>query len=138
MRNDIAALLLRLTFGITFLVNGVSKFQMIDGIVGYFQSIGLPAFMAYTVAGIEVIGGIGIIVGLGTRYISIILAIIMLGAIIKVKFSAGFLGNGQIAGWELELLLLVIGVYFAVSGTRAISLDWIFANKRRLGSGQSA
>lgn len=62
--------------------------------------------MAYVISLIELIGGIALILGVGTRIITVLFAVIMLGAIAKVKFSAGLLGNGQMAGYELELALL--------------------------------
>ncbi|TVX98822.1 DoxX family protein [Paenibacillus cremeus] len=123
MKNQIGVFILRVVLGVTFLVHGLVKFQTIDGISGWFQSIGLPSFMAYGVTGIEILGGIGLIIGLGTRIISVIISALMIGATIKVKLAVGFLGNGQLAGWELDLALLAIAIYLAISGSYALSLD---------------
>ncbi|GAA0370818.1 hypothetical protein GCM10008968_28310 [Bacillus horti] len=65
--------------------------------------MGIPRFMAYVVAVIELIGGLALVLGLGTRIVSALFAIIMLGAIFIVKIPAGFLGDGQSAGYELDL-----------------------------------
>ncbi len=51
----------------------------------------------------------------------------MIGAIFTVKLSAGFLGDGQMAGYELELLLLAMSVYFIFTNQSKISLDQKFS-----------
>jgi putative oxidoreductase len=115
LKNDFGALLLRVTLGIIFFVHGIVKFQSgIENIAGWFRSIGLPGFMAYAVALLETIGGIALIIGLGTRIVSALFGILMIGAIIKVKLAVGFLGNGQMAGWEFDLALLVISIYLSI------------------------
>ena len=68
------------------------KFQGgIENTAGWFASIGIPSFMAYVVGVIELVGGIALIIGLGSRVLSALLALIMLGAILKAKLSLGFL-----------------------------------------------
>lgn len=123
MKQEFGTLIVRLVVGITFLVHGLAKFQTIEGIAGWFQSIGLPSFMAYAVTAIEIIGGIGLIIGLGTRVISVIIAALMVGATVKVKLAAGFLGNGQMAGWELDLALMAMAIHLAIAGSYAYSFD---------------
>ncbi|MBA2874744.1 DoxX family membrane protein [Thermaerobacillus caldiproteolyticus] len=71
--------------------------------------------MGYGVALLEVVGGIALIIGIGTRLVAVLFALLMVGAIVKVKFAAGFLGNGETAGWEFDLALLAISVYLAFS-----------------------
>ncbi|MCP3740558.1 DoxX family protein [Rossellomorea sp. BNER] len=131
-KYEVGAFILRILLGFTFFVHGLVKFQ--DGIentVGFFESLGLPGFTAYVVAGIEFIGGIAIILGIGTRVISILLALIMIGAILKVKLAGGFLGNGQMAGFELDLALLAISAYLAITNHSAFALDnVIFRSKK--------
>lgn len=126
MKNyqEVGAFVLRVVLGITFLMHGLAKVQGgLSNIAGWFQSIGLPGFMAYTVGTIELVGGIALILGLGTRIVSALLIAILLVAIIKVKLAAGFLGNGKGAGYELELSLLVISLYLALNGSSFLSLD---------------
>jgi uncharacterized membrane protein YphA (DoxX/SURF4 family) len=118
-KNEMGALLLRVVLGITFFVHGVSKLQGgIENTAGWFSSIGIPGILAYVVAGIEIIGGVALIVGLGTRIVSALMAFIMVGAIVKVKIGAGFMG-----GYELDLVLMVIAIYLAMNGSSMISLD---------------
>ncbi|PGY13154.1 DoxX family protein [Bacillus sp. AFS031507] len=128
VKNEIGALILRVTLGALFLIHGIVKFQGgIENIVGWFESIGLPGFMAYGVALFEIIGGIALIIGLATRLVSTLFGLLMIGAILKVKLSVGLLGNGQMAGYELDLAFLAMAVYLAINGSKLLSVsDLIF------------
>ena len=120
-RNEIGKLLLRVVLGIVFLAHGVSKFQGgIGNTVGWFESIGIPGFLAYAVGTIEVVGGIALILGLGTRVVSLLLGIIMLGAIFTVNLPAGF-----IEGYVLDLVLLVLAVHLVLNGSKLLSLGQV-------------
>ena len=130
-RNDAGAVVLRVTLGLTFFIHGLVKFQGgIENTVGYFESLGLLGFLAYIVAFIELIGGLMLILGIGTRIVSGLFAIIMLGAIFTVKLSVGFLGDGQTAGYELDLALLAMAVFLLIANRTSYSLDnKIFGSK---------
>ncbi len=130
VKNEAGAVILRVVLGLLFLVHGVAKFQGgISNIAGWFGSIGLPGVLAYIVASIEVAGGIALIIGLGTRVVSALFVFLMIGAIIKVKLSAGLLGNGKMAGYELELTYLAISLFFVINGSSRFSVDQLFAKK---------
>lgn len=122
-----STLLVRVFLGITFFVHGVVKFQGgIENTVGWFDSIGLPGFLAYGVALLEVVGGILVVVGFGSRIVSALFVLLMLGATIKVKLALGFLGNSQMVGYELDLALLVMALFIVVNGSKLYSLDQVF------------
>ena len=126
MKNkyELGALILRLVLGISFFIHGVSKFQGgIENTVGWFESIGLPGFLAYATALIEVVGGIALVLGLFTSLVSVLFVLLMAGAIVKVKLAAGFLGDGQTAGYELDLAFLAMAVSLAITGSKAYALD---------------
>lgn len=130
--HHVGALLLRLVLGITFLAHGVDKYKGgIGNIVGWFESIGIPGYMAYIVATIELIGGIALILGLGTRVMSALLAILLLVATFKVKLAVGFFGNGQMAGYELDLSMLGIAIYLFLNGSSLLSLDSFFKKDQK-------
>lgn len=121
---EIGLLITRLVLGIIFFVHGFVKFRDgIGNVSGWFDSIGIPGFAAYIVAIIELVGGLALIIGFGTRIVSILLAIVMVGAMFKVKLAVGFLGNGQMAGYELDLALLAIALLLGLSGSRLLALD---------------
>lgn len=123
-RNEIGALLLRIALGIVFLAHGSAKFQGgIENIVGWFASIGLPGWFAYVVATIELVGGIALILGIGTRIVSALVGLIMVGAIFKVNFSLGF-----IDGFAYDFVLLILAVYLVLNGSRLYSLGQLILN----------
>jgi uncharacterized membrane protein YphA (DoxX/SURF4 family) len=123
----IGALILRVLLGITFFAHGVAKYQGgIGNIAGWFDSIGIPGFMAYVVATIEVIGGLALILGFGTRIVSALMIIILLVATFKVKLAVGFFGNGQMAGYELDLSMIGIAIYLLLNGSYLFSIDSLF------------
>jgi putative oxidoreductase len=125
-KYEASTLILRVILGITFFVHGLVKFQGgIENIVGWFDSIGLPGFLAYGVAFVEMIGGAALVLGLGSRIVSVLLALLMIGATVKVKLAGGFLGNGQGAGYELDLALLAMAVFISINGSKMFALDQV-------------
>ncbi|WP_027415924.1 DoxX family protein [Aneurinibacillus terranovensis] len=126
-RYEAGALILRLVLGITFFIHGLIKFHSgIGNIAGWFESMGLPGFAAYVVAIIEVVGGIAMVLGIGTPIVSILFALVLVGAIVMVKGAAGFTGNGKMGGYEFELALLAMSIYLAINGSRLYALDSFF------------
>lgn len=126
-KQDIGALFLRVFLGAAFFIHGLAKFQGgIGNTAGFFESLGLPGFAAYVVATIELVGGLAVLLGLGTRVISFLFAVILAGAMVKVKFAAGFLGNDQMPGDEIDMALLIISVYFVIAGSSLFALDRLF------------
>lgn len=116
MNQYIGNLVIRIVLGITFFAHGLAKFQSgIDNVAGWFTSIGLPGSLAYGVATIELVGGVLLIIGLGVRYVGLLFALILFGAIVKVNGSAGLLGDGKNPGFELDLALLAMGAYLFIA-----------------------
>jgi putative oxidoreductase len=125
-KYEIGTLILRVILGFTFFIHGLVKFQGgIENIAGWFESIGLPGFLAYAVALLEMVGGIALVIGLGSRVISALFVLLMLGATFKVKLAGGFLGNGQGAGYELDLALLAMALVIAINDSKLFALDRI-------------
>lgn len=115
MQQKIASTVLRIVFGLIFAMHGFAKFQNgLDNVAGFFGSLGLPSFLAYLVAILELIGGIALILGFAVRYISAAYALIMLGAIVKLKLANGLMGTPQAPGYEFELMLLAVAVFFVI------------------------
>lgn len=130
-RFEWSALVLRIVIGLTFVIHGIDKFQMgLENVAGFFGTMGLPAFLAYLVAFLEVVGGVALIAGLRTRVFSAVLAVIMIGAIVKVKLAAGFMGGENGAGYEFDLALLAMLIALSISGSYKFGLDSILFGKR--------
>lgn len=105
--RDVGLLVLRLTTGIIFLVMGISKLQGMDATIGFFASVGIPAFLAWIVAFLETIGGACLVLGFMTRVFAKILALIVLFAMLIVHSHGPFMG--------LAMPLAVFGSAFALS-----------------------
>lgn len=111
-RPDLGLFVMRLVLGIIFVAHGWSKLQNMEGTIGFFQSIGLSSFVAYAVALIEFLGGLSMILGVGTAVFGVLLAAVMVGAIVTVKSKGGLTGPG---GFELDLGLLAMAIGLAMS-----------------------
>ena len=129
-KNEIGNLILRVIIGLTFFIHGFVKFQGdIANTVLYFDSLGIPGWTAYVVALIELVGGIAFILGFGTRIVAGLFTFIMIGAIFTAKLPLGFLGNGQMAGYELDLILLAASLYFVFANQSRLSVEQMFAKQ---------
>ncbi len=74
--------LLRITLGVAALAHGLLKVFVftLPGTAGFFESLGLPGFLAYVTAFVEIAGGIALIAGFRTRLVSLAMVPILLGA----------------------------------------------------------
>ncbi|MFE5324543.1 DoxX family protein [Paenibacillus sp. NPDC056579] len=125
-RAELGTLIARVVLGFTFFVHGYMKFQGgIANAAGFFNKIGIPGMLAYGVGVIELVGGICVLLGIGTRIFSVAFAGIMVGAITMAKLSAGFAG-----GYELEVALLAMSVHQALSGEQKLALGRYFVRGR--------
>lgn len=123
-QQAIGITLLRLAMGVMFLSHGLLKVLVftLAGTVGFFESLGLPGFLAYLVTFAEIIGGVLLIIGFKTRLVAWAMTPVLLGA------TWAHLGNGWVfsnanGGWEYPLFLTVAGIALALSGPGALALD---------------
>lgn len=100
-------LIIRAFLGLTFVIHGWSKISSFSEAMGMVESIGLPTYFTYLLIFIEIFGGILLILGIFTNYISIIHVIILISAVLTVKSNASYIG-----GYEVDILLIVM--YIAV------------------------
>lgn len=128
-RYEASTLILRIVLGMSFFIHGLVKFTGgIENTVGWFDSIGIPGVLAYVVATVELVGGIALVIGLGSRVVAALLSLLMVGAIFKAKLAGGFLGNGQSVGYELDLAFLAMAMFIAINGSKLFALDQVFLN----------
>ncbi|WP_309497413.1 DoxX family protein [Sulfurovum sp.] len=85
------------------------------------MSIPFPILTAYLVSGIEALGIVLLILGLFTRYITVLLSFIMLGAMFYVHGSHGFSVADN--GVEIPLYYLLFLMNLASFGAGKYSLD---------------
>lgn len=131
MKMDIVTTVMRIVLGILFMAHGINKLETgLDNVGQWFESIHIPAFMAYVVAAIELVGGIMLIVGLFTRIVSVLMIGVLAGAIFTAKLSAGLLGNGQMAGYELDLAFLLVALYLVFADRTRWSVDHLLFGRK--------
>lgn len=121
--TDHAAALLRVSSGILFLAHGLLKVNVftVAGTVGYFESLGLPGFLAYLTIAAEIGGGLALILGVAVRLVSLALIPVLLGAT-WVHAGNGWLFSGEGGGWEFPLFWTVAQVAIALLGAGAYAL----------------
>ena len=120
---DYAALLLRVTMGVAFIAHAYLKYAIFTpaGTVQYFQSLGLPGPLAYVVIAAEFFGGIALILGLWTRWVSLALIPILLGAVFA-HAGNGFFFSAANGGWEFPAFWAVALAVQALIGGGAYAL----------------
>ncbi|MEZ5840456.1 MAG: DoxX family protein [Hyphomicrobiales bacterium] len=118
-----AALVLRLTLGAVLIAHGLLKVFVftIPGTVGFFGSLGLPAIFAYlTILG-EIGGGLLLVAGVATRWISLAVLPILIGATV-VHSGNGWLFTAEGGGWEYPAFLALAAAVQALLGDGAFAL----------------
>jgi putative oxidoreductase len=120
--KDLGILLIRLVLGAVFIYHGWAKVGNIDGTLAFFSQIGLGnILLVYLAAYGELIGGILLVLGLWTRYITPVLVIIMAVAIQTVHLKNGF--DIMQGGYEYALTLLVVSAAVGMIGAGKYSVD---------------
>jgi uncharacterized membrane protein YphA (DoxX/SURF4 family) len=92
-----ATILLRLMAGSVFVWEGILKFVYANQGVGRFTKLGFPFpdFTASFVGGVEIVGGLLILVGLGTRFVAVPFLIEMVVAMLSTKIGL-YLGSSPL------------------------------------------
>ena len=107
-RIDHGIALLRISFGLMLFAHGfVLKLMTfgLAGTAGFFESIGFPGWTAYAVFAAETVGGLALIAGIGTRWVSVAILPVLLGAL-YVHLGNGWVFSNADGGWEYPLYLV--------------------------------
>lgn len=125
----VGLLLLRLGPAIVFLVHGYLKLigGHYDRTVALFLTVNIPfpEVAAWFIGGLELAGGLALLLGLLVRPFAALLAVEMAVVIYKVRLPQGFLGAGE---YEMVLLLTCLAV--SLLGPGRFSLDPYLARLR--------
>ena len=126
-----AALLLRLSLGTMFLAHGLLKVMVFTpaGTAGFFNSLGLPGWLAYATIVAEILGGLLLIAGIRTRLVALALLPILIGAV-WVHSGNGWLFSNENGGWEFPLFLAFAAVAQTFLGDGAYSLGKLFVSRQ--------
>jgi len=126
-----AALVLRLSLGTMFVAHALLKLVVftLPGTAQFFQSMGLPGSLAYAVFAAELIGGVLLIAGVGTRWVSAALVPVLLGAT-WAHIGNGWLFSAPNGGWEYPAFLTMATVVQALLGDGAYALANLRGERR--------
>jgi putative oxidoreductase len=131
--------LLRVSLGVMFIAHSVllKYFTFtLAGTAGYFESIGLPALLAYVVFGMEAVGGVLLVLGVRTREVSAALIPILIGAL-WAHSGNGWVFSSANGGWEYPLYLIVLAAAQVLLGDGAFALSRAPARPARAIGGQT-
>ncbi|WP_319480327.1 DoxX family protein [uncultured Draconibacterium sp.] len=121
--DNVILLLIRLILAYGFYSPAKMKLKDINSIASWFESMNypLPTLSAYLATITETAGVILLLIGLGTRLISIPLIFVMMVAIFTVHFSNGF--NAGDNGFEIPLYYIAMLLTLLVFGSGKFSVD---------------
>ena len=132
--SDLGLLILRSGLAIVMLVHGwlrINPKGPVKGPAGFgagLKQMGFPfsGLLAWIVVLLETLGAGLLVLGLGTRVIALLLAIMFIVIILYVKrrvMKTSFMGQQNTAGWELDFTILVGALALLFTGAGAIALD---------------
>jgi putative oxidoreductase len=122
-----AILAIRLAVGFVFVTEGIQKFLFpADLGAGRFAHIGIPApqVMAPFVGGLEIVGGVALLLGLGARLFAVPLLISMLVALTSTKLVTlaknGFWKTSHEARTDLLMIAGLVLILLLGPGVRSV------------------
>jgi len=130
----------RLALGVVILPHGMQKALGLfgghgfAGTMGFLQSMGMPFLIALLVILAEFVGSIGLVLGLGTRFMAFSVGLTMAGAaILGGHINNGFFMNwfGMQKGEGVEYFILVVGLALTalIGGSGKLSVDNLISKK---------
>ena len=113
-----AALVLRVALGAMYIAHSLLlKYYTFSlaGTAQFFESLGLPAALAYATFAAELAGGILLVAGIGTRWVALGLIPILAGAT-WVHVGNGWVFSAANGGWEYPVFLIAASLVQALLG----------------------
>jgi putative oxidoreductase len=119
--SDWGILLLRVVFGLVFIVHGWPKIRNWGETARNFEAMGFRPgrVLSPVVAAVEFFGGIALVAGLWTQFA----AVLLLGQLLVILVWKFKNGEKFVGGWEFDLVLLAVAALFFVLGGGAFALD---------------
>ena len=136
---------LRLVIGVGFLAHGLAKWNRGPAkfaVLLKHTGVPFPLLTAWLVTGLEVFGGVALILGLLVTIVSIPLLVSMVVAIATVQGHYGFSSVNTVGltpsgplfgppGYEINLLYIAGLLALALSGPSALSIDRLLMRENR-------
>ena len=103
--------LLRVSLGIMWIAHASLKWFVftLPGTAKFFESVGVPGFLAYPVFAAELVGGLALVFGVYARQAALALVPIMAVAA-WVHLPNGWVHTSPGGGWEYPVFLIVVSV----------------------------
>lgn len=120
-----AATVLRLSLGGMYIAHSLILKHLtysLPGTAQFFESLGLPAALAYLTFWAELVGGALLVAGVATRWVSAALVPILLGAL-WAHAGNGWVFSAQNGGWEYPLFLIAASLVQALLGDGRYALS---------------
>ena len=133
----LGTLLARICVGYMFAKSGYNLFSKLDAHANYFRGLGVPApeIMAPFVVTLELVGGTLLILGIGTRIMSIMLAGVMAVALLTEHFDK-VKNDLSVLFYHSDFLLILLLVWIVLTGPGKLSIDHVL--RRKLIAGDDA
>jgi putative oxidoreductase len=130
-----AALVLRVALGAMFIAHALLKYYVftLPGTAQFFQSLGLPAALAYATFWAELVGGVLILAGVYSRWVSAALIPILLGAT-WAHAGNGWLFSAPNGGWEYPAFLAAAAAVQALLGDGRFALSNLINARKMQGA----
>ncbi len=122
---DIATFLLRVALGIMFLAHSVILKLFVftlPGTAQFFESVGMPGWLAYVVFTAEVVAGVFLVLGVQTRWVALATVPILAGAT-WAHSGNGWMFGFENGGWEYPAYLTLLAVVQSMLGDGAFALN---------------
>lgn len=121
--RNLVLLAVRCVVAYGFAVPAMMKINDLSGTIKWFASLHIPFphFTAYLVSICESVGLLLLVLGLLTRFVSLLLMCVMLGAIFFVHWDNGFSVANN--GFEIPLYYLLFLFFLATHGAGKYSAD---------------
>jgi putative oxidoreductase len=121
---DLTLLFVRVALAVIFIHHGYDKMINMNETISLFNSLGFGVYWAYIATIAELLGGILVLFGFFVNIIGYIFAVDMFAVIYVVKQYNGF------SNFELEFVLLICSLAFAIFGTGKYSLQEVLKEKK--------
>lgn len=115
----IGLFLMRLIMGLMFIYSSIRKMKDVQGFSGKNE---LPLFLGYTVVAMELIAGVGLVLGLLTQLAALIVIGLMIGTMYKhiVQWKSPYWASK--GGWEYDLIWFIMALTILLTGGGKIAL----------------
>lgn len=118
--HDLGLLVFRLVLGIIFVYHALPKLKSPGAMAA---GIGMPAGAVRLLGLVELLAGVGVILGILVGWSALAIIVAMLGALYYkiAKWKVAFWSQTN-TGWEFDLLILAVALFLLTNGAGSLTL----------------